>query len=192
MKEYTVYQTLQDKENPDEVERCGPYPCDWDNTWLGTGYYFWEAFEENAHWWGKKHCKNKYMIGSAIIELNDENCIDLYNNTDHMISFEKSIILMKKKKLIDDTTTVNRVLQYLRYKTDTFKYSAVRAEGTNSKLRDPNFIFTMKFENKSTATQFLDYKPAIQICAYDLSKLNFVAWRLIYPPKYTYDDSVFV
>jgi len=36
-----IYQTLEDRGNPDEIERNGPFSCNWNNSWLGTGCYFW-------------------------------------------------------------------------------------------------------------------------------------------------------
>ncbi len=59
-----VYQTLEDRfTDLDKLEREGPYICSWENSWLGDGYYFWEAFIENAHWWGREIRKyaNGYM-----------------------------------------------------------------------------------------------------------------------------------
>ena len=48
-----IFQTLEDRNNPDEVESQGPFICT-NNPWLGKGYYFWDTFLDLAHWWGTK------------------------------------------------------------------------------------------------------------------------------------------
>lgn len=35
-----IYQTVEDRENPDYVEQHGPFICTNKNAWLGEGYYF--------------------------------------------------------------------------------------------------------------------------------------------------------
>ena len=60
-----VFQTLKNKGNPIEIERDGPFICRWENSWMGTGYYFWETFLSNAHWWGKSHLNGDYVICEA-------------------------------------------------------------------------------------------------------------------------------
>src|SRR5574344_2178285 len=59
-----IYQTLEERNNNDQVEKHGPYFCSlYDDSgrlkngikepWLGEGYYFWDARINDAHWWGK-------------------------------------------------------------------------------------------------------------------------------------------
>lgn len=59
-----IYQTLEDKDNDEEIERHGPYFCsvyEIDGSpkkgskepWLGGGYYFWDTRINDAHWWGR-------------------------------------------------------------------------------------------------------------------------------------------
>ena len=43
-----IFQTLEDRNNPDEVESQGPFICT-NNPWLGKGYYFWDTFLDLAH-----------------------------------------------------------------------------------------------------------------------------------------------
>ena len=42
-----IFQTLEDRNNPDEVESQGPFICT-NNPWLGKGYYFWDTFLDLA------------------------------------------------------------------------------------------------------------------------------------------------
>jgi hypothetical protein len=47
-----VFQTLENRgTNQTHLEQGGPYICHWENSWLGDGFYFWDTFLENAHWW---------------------------------------------------------------------------------------------------------------------------------------------
>lgn len=52
MNDKTLYQTVEDRNNPSEIETEGPFLCVRNNAWLGRGYYFWDTFVELAHWWG--------------------------------------------------------------------------------------------------------------------------------------------
>ena len=38
-----IYQTVEDRGNPDYVEQHGPFICTNKNAWLGEGYYFWDT-----------------------------------------------------------------------------------------------------------------------------------------------------
>lgn len=39
-----LYQTVEDRNNPDDVEQHGPFLCTNKMAWLGHGYYFWDTF----------------------------------------------------------------------------------------------------------------------------------------------------
>lgn len=72
-----VYQTLEDRQTDlDKIESNGPYSCRWENSWLGNGYYFWDTFIDNAHWWGVegRKYKNGYIICQAECDFNDTEC----------------------------------------------------------------------------------------------------------------------
>jgi hypothetical protein len=127
-----VYQTLQNRDNPDQVENEGPFFCDWNNAWLGEGYYFWEAFLNSAHWWGKNHCKDYYFICEANCVQTETNCFDLVGDTKHMLIFCEAVDEMKKKGIITNLTTVTRILQYLKDELKIFKFEATRAVGYTS------------------------------------------------------------
>ena len=72
MKDKILYQTLDDNDNADYVEQNAPFPCDRKNSWLGTGYYFWDTFIENAHWWGEVNYKNSYIICKAVCDFDTD------------------------------------------------------------------------------------------------------------------------
>lgn len=178
----TVYQTLEDRENPDEIERNGPFPCNWENTWLGNGYYFWDTFLENAHWWGKQpRYKGRYIICEASFDYNLETCFDLVGTTEHLLDFEKSYKLVKNKFPLDPIN-VARVISFMTT-TDSFKYHAVRAFGILSKKPKLN-KFKLPFEIKRNLRAYLDYKPAIQIVLFNCPKVDFKNYTVIYPDEY--------
>jgi len=184
----TLYQTLENRDNPDYILENGPFKCTWSNSWVGHGYYFWDTFIENAHWWGVNHNKNKYIIGEAEINFSSSLCFDLVGNTKHMQDFHRSIELMRANGLIKSKTTVARVIHHMKDTLKIFNYGALRIYGINSKSKTSQFDFRLFFEfNKK---QYLDYKPAIQICIYNFKDLNFRNWEIVFPDQYNIDYMV--
>jgi len=183
LKNTKIYQTLKDKENPDEVERHGPFICNWANSWLGAGYYFWDYFVENAHWWGNTHCKGRYMICEASIQLDSDNCFDLVDNFKHLDDLEKSINLMKENGVFQKGVTLSKVIGFMRDNDIFPNFSAIRANGINSKneLYKPNF--RIYFENNNTY-HYLNYKPEVQICIMKFENLDFKDFKIVYPDEY--------
>lgn len=195
----TLYQTLQDRGNAHIVERDGPFICTWDNSWLGTGYYFWEAWESNAHWWGRAHVKGPYIICEASAVLTKDNCFDLVGNTSHMKELEGAVDKMKKIGMLKNGTTVSKILNYLQTRT-VFKYEAVRAVGYNSigDDADTETIFRMLYEppkppkvpGQKPVIHFLDYRPPIQFCLFKKKSLGLNSFRIIFPAEHITDDYV--
>lgn len=190
MKSKVLYQTLKDKGNPEYVLENAPFSCNWDNTWLGEGFYFWDTFVENAHWWGEVRHKNKYMICQTICDFNTDKCFDLVGDTDHMSDFSNSIEFLKDQNIITITpeTTVARVLEFIKTKIG-FDYEAIRVYGIKSiseyKEEYQKYRFRLIFE--LSRPQFLDYKPAIQICIFEKNGLNRRDLTIIYPDEYNLD-----
>lgn len=186
-----VYQTLEDRfTDLDKLENEGPYPCKWENSWLGDGYYFWDTFIENAHWWGREIRKytNGYIICEAICDFNDERCCDLVGNTDHLSQLVRSYEEMVKNGLADESTKVRRIIEHLRTSVKTFNFEAVRAYGIKSKSYNSRFSFIRYFEDKEHA--FMDFKPAYQICFYSKRALNLRNYRIVFPENYSQDEVV--
>ncbi|MCH8546889.1 MAG: hypothetical protein LAT54_09150, partial [Cryomorphaceae bacterium] len=92
---------------------------------MGAGYYFWDSFIENAHWWGEeiRQYRNGYIICQAECDFTDEECLDLVGNTDHLSELFNTFELMKSKGLINRKTTVNRVISYLKNNLKSFEYT---------------------------------------------------------------------
>ncbi len=189
MKVKVLYQTLKDKGNPDYVESNAPFSCNWGNAWLGEGYYFWDTFIENAHWWGNVRHGNRYIIYKAECDFGSDVCFDLVGDTDHMLDFDECIKLMKSKKMITTDTTVARVITFLKEKIPAFNYQAIRVYGIKSisdhteeyKKYKHRLIFELK------KPQYLDYKPAIQLCLFKRSSLNLRNLTIVFPDEYNAD-----
>lgn len=184
-----LYQTLRDKGNPDIVRRDGPYPCNWDNSWLGEGYYYWDTFINNAHWWGVNGHGTKYFICEAYCDYDTDKCLDLVGTTEHLLQFSNAVDLMKSKKLVNNKTTVSRILNYMKHTIKVLKHEAVRAYGIHTiSQNNPDYDeFNFKLVFEIGKPQYLDYKPAIQICIFNKFGLGLNNYNLIYPYEYNED-----
>ena len=183
-----LYQTLDDKSNSDFIKNNAPFPCCWENTWLGKGYYFWDTFIENAHWWGKVRYKNRYVICKYFCDFDNNVCFDLVGNTSHLKDLGDCVELIAKEKICKNKPTVSRILAFLQ-ETGQFKYQAIRAYGINSisesKDKYKDCIYRLKFE--SSKFQYLDYKPPIQICILKKDGMNLRDLKIEFPEEYCTD-----
>jgi hypothetical protein len=179
-----IYQTLEDKGNPNQVEAEGPFKCPKKLAWLGSGYYFWESFVENAHWWGRE-CNtysDGYIVCKAYYDLDQDLCFNLIDNPIHIKKFRDTIELMKAKKLYNKNTTVPRIINYLKDTLGIFKFDASRVYGVHSKNKKSKYTINIPF--KQSGQQYLDLLPAIQICFYKKKALNLRDYKIIYPDEY--------
>jgi hypothetical protein len=180
-----VYQTLEDRNSDlDQLENNGPYPCRWENSWLGDGYYFWDTFISNAHWWGReiRQYPNGYIICKAICDFNDTECFDLVGNTEHMQLFKEAYEFLKRLGIANHGTKVNRIIRFMQKEVKTFNYDAIRVYGIKSKSYNSRFSFTLNFEKKNPA--YFDITPAIQICFYKKNSLNLRNYKIVFPDEY--------
>lgn len=182
-----AYQTLENRGNPREVQKNGPFLCRRKNAWLGSGYYFWDSIIDNAHWWGIEGAKydNGYFICEAKYDLDETLCFNLIDNALHFEYFNATKNLMKEKGLyIEGQTTVARIIEYLKNTLHIFKYEAIRVYGVNSKSAWSSYSDRTIFDSKHNI-KYLDSSPAIQICFYTKSSLNLRDYAVIYPSEYT-------
>lgn len=189
-----VYQTLEDRGGDlRKLEANGPYPCHWENSWLGDGYYFWDTFIENAHWWGKEARKyrNGYIICQAECNFNHDECLDLHGNLEQLKEFKDAILLAKKNKVIDENSTVKNVLAKFRGELENFKkFSAIRINGIRS--RTYNSIYNINFLFEETKQQYLEVIPAIQICFLKKTSMGLTNYKIVFPEEYEYIDGYVV
>lgn len=104
-----LFQTLEERNNPDEVESQGPFLCT-NNPWLGKGYYFWDTFLDLAHWWGKQVHNGNYIICQTSVEDNSEDILDLVGNTQHLIEFKEYADILKQTYATKGPITVPLLL----------------------------------------------------------------------------------
>lgn len=177
MKLDPIYQAIENRNNPDEIENKGPIKGI-KNTWLGKGYYFWDGFVECAHWWGEHHWNNDYMICKAYIEEEDDKYLDLYGNTEHMKYFS-SLLDKIKEYFPDEKITISQAIAFLREKSSEFKkYTLIRAESPNCGNNIPTNSFNYTTKNSSR----LNLCRMIQICSFD--KKNVHDYKVIFPQEY--------
>jgi len=183
-----VYQTLEDRGTDlDVLEIQGPYLCKWENAWLGNGYYFWDTFIENAHWWGAEIRKypDGYIICKAICDFNDVECFDLVGNTEHLKQLSEAYETLKNKGFANKNTTVARIIKHLKDEVKVFKFSAIRALGLKSKAFNSEYSSILPFENNKPT--YLDLIPAIQICFYTKTSLKLRNYKIVFPSEYSDD-----
>lgn len=125
MKLTKIYQTLEHRNNNEEIENHGPYFCSlfYENKkiktgaktpWLGEGYYFWDTRLENAKWWGETIYKSKgYVICQTLYDAHSPLLYDLLGDLksfDEFVSLAEEIKKKNKKKKV----SFSFVLQYLK------------------------------------------------------------------------------
>lgn len=180
-----LYQTVSDRNNPDEVEERGPFPSKYrpedphSRPWLGNGYYFWDNLIRRAHWWGEKHCNNSYIICEACANIEEGKYWDLAGNMEHLHEFEACYMAICEKFKLK-SCTVSFVIAKLQ-KDNLFSYQAMRVLsefcGGDNQVRFVDW-------NKS----FLNFSPPMQICLY--SKQNITKYHIVYPQEYVFDSVV--
>jgi len=182
----TVYQTLEDKDNPDHIENQGPFMCKRENAWLGSGFYFWESFIQNAHWWGSEcnNYKNGYVICKAFYTEDSSKCFNLIDDEVHLKMFnDTKALLLEKGLYFEGKTTVSRIINYLKDDLKIFKFEATRIFGINSKSYKSQFSNQTIFDSRNPQKYF-DSLPAIQICFYSKNSLNLRNYSIVYPDHY--------
>ena len=171
----TGYQTLEDKDNNDEIETDGPFPCNRGNAWLGFGCYFWDSNIFWAHDWGKKSYESrrlKYVIGRCEITLGD-SCYDLVGSVAHLLDFEQVFEVLKESpKFKGKTLIVANVIEYLKRK-DIFKFKSIRAADV------PNNTKKASFGGKWGESMVVN--PRVQICVIEVQDIILPPFKVIYP-----------
>lgn len=162
--------------------RTKPWWCKDSEAWLGCGYYFWEHYIENAHWWGDLWYARKgldYKIYKSAYENNEDTCFNLVDNYEHKDTLKNAIELMKVERLYNaDTTTVGRVIAYL-IGINIFKFKATRMQHPSRSL-DNKFSDSINVDKKRR----FDLLPQVQVCFYDMTLIQNGGYSLIFPEQY--------
>lgn len=184
MKIKKLYQALEDRANPDEIEYNGPFKCIKQNAWLGAGYYFWDTFIDLAHWWGRQGYKGKYVICQAICDNDDNEIFDLVGNTEHLNELHDYIKTLKQyPEFQNKHVTMSIIIEHMKKHSGTFKYNAIRANGINSVNKD-FFLRDNRIKFNVGSKAYLDLKPPIQMCFLEKDSLRLRDFRIVYPEDY--------
>ncbi len=178
MSEKTLYQTVEDRNNPSEIEDNGPFACRRSNAWLGLGSYFWDTFVDLAHWWGNMVYDGKYVICQSACNGSLQGTFDLYNDFCVLQEFS-ALKNALQERLHRKNISVGDVLCYLMRHSDfCSRYKAIRAKATGCMKHAP----TMRFVNYNVA--YLELMPPVQFCVLDKSFLLGGTYNIVYPKKY--------
>jgi len=170
------FQTLEDRENPDEVERYGPFICARNDVWLGKGYYFWDTNIEWAHGWGQSYQANGYIICQASIR-HDEMILDLAGNVRHMMAFERIYKILRERVPAQERADILvRDLIAALQKTNSIPFDGIRA---NHEHTSPLIV---KF-NKERKEYLIINRP-MQICLLNKKNILSHTFRIVFPEKY--------
>ena len=179
-----LYQTVEDRDNPEQIKSKAPFLCDRTDAWLGEGYYFWDTLIENAHWWGETVYKQKgHVVLKFLCDSINEKCFDLHGNLEHLNNFNEISDALEKEGLINKSTTVAWVIQYLKLNADLDKrYDGIRVYGHNSKSRHKTI--KMLFRQGRNSNQYLELAPPVQLCLFRKDSFNLQSGVIVYPSHY--------
>lgn len=177
-----LYQTLENRENIDYVEQNGPFCCNRNDAWLGSGYYYWDSFINWAHIWGEQaYGLGNYIICETSLDLNGIAVLNLLE-PETLLEFQKYIDLIQRiypqKEL-----TVRFIVEYLK-KNIRFPYKAIKAKGVqrnNSIFSDRYIQFNLKRGERKSV---LDLRPQVQICILDKLVIGNHNFKVIFPQEY--------
>lgn len=177
----TLYQTLEDRDNIEAVERDGPYLCRNKTAWLGIGYYFWDTFFFYAQWWGDKvYKKNGYIICKSVVDMSHLDVLDL-NEPEVLEDIREIRDELKKNKESDEEVTVSQAIEFLKRNTD-FKYKMIKARVDFAVKESEMPFHKMKFKAGNIA--YLDTMPQVQVCILDKTVIGKDNFHVVYPPEY--------
>lgn len=171
-----LYQTVENRENPDEVERNAPFKCVSKNAWLGKGYYFWDTFDAHAHKWGEVMYRGNYFICEVLGRYHREEVLDLVGNTDQINDVGKVAQTLEKE--YGASLTVPFIIEYLKRKTP-FDFKMIRAHSEDAFSVSDRIIYQF-VPNKRP---YINLRPIIQCCVIDKSILRLPV-KIVYPPEY--------
>lgn len=174
MTECVIYQTLEDRDNYDEVEDCGPFKCTHARAWLGSGYYFWDDEIEVAHKWAKEAGYNSnYIICKSSYDYDTQNYLDLVGHPKHLKLFREFYTALKKR-LPNKKIKVPSLIEFVKDELGKdFFYKAIRAR---SEWQEYDYI--VEFPGRKPSV--LNLHPQIQICVIDKSFL-ISPFLIVYP-----------
>lgn len=184
MKRKTIFQTLENRENPDDIENQGPFLCT-RKPWLGKGYYFGDTFIELAHWWGRQGYDGNYVICQSQIDYNPEDIFDLVGDTEQISEFRNYVKILKECYK-GEFLTVGFVIEHMKRTMKSFTYSVILANPIDTVKCDSELkALRLPFVFHNSA--YLDMVPPIQLCIIDKKYIGKNNFRIIHPVEYCKD-----
>ena len=180
MKQKKLFQTLEDRDNPDEIESKGPFKCT-KNPWLGEGYYFWDTFIDLAHWWGKQGYNCNYIICQSSCDYDPEMIFDLAGNTEQITDFKQYVEILKNTYK-NEFISVSFVIEHMK-KHSSFQYKAIRANPIHSTGQD-TYLKSQRLKFTQKSISYLELIPPFQICIIDKKYIGKDNYKIIYPETY--------
>lgn len=179
-----LYQTVEDRDNPEHIELNAPFICDRTDAWLGEGYYFWDTLIDNAHWWGKTVYKQKgHVVLKFLCDSINERCFDLHGNLEHLKYFNEIADFFKNEEVVDNSTTVSMIIEFLKENASLDdKYDGIRVYGHNSKSRHKTI--KMLFRQGRNSNQYIELAPPVQLCLFRKNSFNLQPGVIVYPSHY--------
>lgn len=198
--QFILYQTLEDKGNYLDNENEGPYPCAWENTWLGRGFYYWYHHMIVGKWWGKqRYGEGNYVIFRSIC-TDLSKCWDLHSGPDQE-NFLYWLEKMDTKHLLKKNTTVAKVIEFIKGEFPDFNYEGIRILGVDSISRtavQDMGLSRIKFEiprdqrdkHMQKFKAYFDPTPPVQVCLFKHGSLGRQDYKVVFPDEYCEDYRV--
>jgi len=153
--------------------------------YLGSGYYFWDNNEKQAHWWGRKHYQGKYYILVAELGFPHNIVLDLAGNRDHIKFIEKLASITKDRLKESNHWGLARFIEYFKrgrhYKLDYvekfFQYKVIKAR----EVRKPKEQSSIKFVDRTR--DVLDFDPLLFYCLMQTDTLRYIKKKDVLEPE---------
>lgn len=179
MKMTNIYQTLENRNNIEDILEHGPYFCSIKDEngndkkgirepWLGEGYYFWDSRIEDAKWWGETaYKKSGYIICETQYDQHSDLLFDTVGDMSHMDILTSTAKILKGR-LNQEKIAIPSIISFLK-KNNYFPYKAIRVypdpKYKSQTDEEPLIVFP------GEKTTFLELKK-VQICFFDKTLLT--------------------
>lgn len=178
-----------------------PIYCSTSEARLGWGYYFWDSLIQAAHWWGRTHYRDNYIICQSFYDAHSDRYFDLVGDLTHREMLRECADELRKRKQED--FSLAEVLELLKIVRPQFKelYWAIRAEAVNKRYSDGKLDIPL-YKGKSSSCEETDISFAhgdrrlvvscsqrVQVCVMNLAFLLEGEYRSVYPE---YRDELYV
>lgn len=175
------YHVLEDRGNPGDVTKNGPFTEEGKTYFLGKGYYFWDNNIEQAEWWGERRCskgiKGRYIICEADLELTGPTFLDLVGNMNN-INYFRSLI----QKLNKHNWPIGTFITYLQELENQpkfrgiFPFEVIRAVDLYKTAVKSKFVERLP--------NYTNLNPCFVICLVKKSSIVLRNFKIIYPAHY--------